>query len=196
MPLSPIASFTGTNVPGNCWLDFIDVRSIATFPDEINSNLVETITLTAGASWTRIVGHRLTLELEEQWAQVDGVLQPSARLKLDVSQDDTNKLPGLWLLQHERHVVLVRNRNGQTLCMGSKDEGARFGPVKRSTGRTSGDLSGYELSWSIARETPMPFYLGTPPGVAAGGGGVGAVVVVDGIQDTIGTPDQLVVTML
>lgn len=184
MPLQSIPSFTGTNVPGNCWFDFVPCTDIDTFPDEDNGNLSDTITLNAGAAYTRIVpGVRLDMLFRERWKLESGVLVPYAELTYALQKDDLNKLPGLWKLATQRHVILIRNRNDQVLCMGTKDEGARCGVAERTTGKKD-DLSGYELSFTIARATPVPFYNGTAPDAPAPGSGTGVIGTVTGIDIT------------
>lgn len=192
--MDSIGSFTGTNVPGNCWMQYVDVAGIATFPTEVAGNLEDSITLSGGYAWTRIAPMRFSMAMAEDWTTTANGMVPRARLVLSLQKDDLNKLPGLWSHQLLRTVILVRTRNGDTLCMGTKAEGCRFTIAKRTTGAAPSDEAGYDLTWSVARRTPVPFYQGSVP--TPGGGSSGSLVTVDGIDITGPTYDEAVMTIL
>lgn len=194
MALQSIGHFSGQNPPGGCWIDFAPTTYIDTFPEEEDGDLKESITLRAGKGWTRIVAVINKLVFTEPWKLVNGVLVPMGEVSMNVPADDINKLAGFWKLRAPRHVVLFRKRTGDTICLGTAEEGAQFGIAERTTGEST-DFSGYKLTWTIARETPVPFYLGTAPGTPAAGGG-GTVVGIDGTEGTLDAPDIASITLL
>lgn len=162
MPYPAIHSMTDRNLVGLCHIDWVDVDDIATWPDEVNGNLIGDIVLVEGATWNRVKLEDDTGALfRERWRLVDGVQHSEASITGDVAKDRLALMPKLWQLKGQRCVARMTTRNGDILVMGTKDEPAVALASERTAGQDiDSDRNQYSVEIAVSRRLPVPWYQG------------------------------------
>jgi|GEM_PF-2099864 hypothetical protein len=152
------------NNAGACYLQFIPVANIDSFPEEVRGTLPSAIDLIDDAVWTTIYPTRWTQDFSEGWVKVNGANCSKASLTCVVPKDRAAIFYGLWQLHRGRFVVLHHDLNKTVKVLGTKDEPAMVNVVELSHGSKPGsDRNHYELQVTVTRSSPCPFYLSNAP---------------------------------
>lgn len=164
MPVSPIDRLDERNYVGLCHLDVVDVKDVASMPDDVGGNVVGDVVLNEGASWSRIYLEEPGGLFRDAWKMEKGAQLSAATITGTVSKDRLLLMPILWKLKHGRYLVRMQTRNGPALLMGRPESGAAGQCQQRSLGEDMvSDQNGYQVTFALSNRWPVPYHNGTVP---------------------------------
>ena len=150
------------NLVGLCHLDVAFWDDVDTVSDELLGN-VATVTLKPLKSWSRVYFTSPAL-FNETWRLVGGDPVADATITGVLGKDTLAKMPPLWRLKGKRCIAVLETANKQMLLLGDLRTPAMSRVQNRTAGvDVSNDVPGYEMTFSLTRRTPTPWYGGTPP---------------------------------
>lgn len=164
MGVPSIARMEERNLVGLCHLDVVNVRDVASMPDELVGNVAGDVILNEGASWSRIYLDDDGGDFNERFRVVNGAQHSDATITGAIAKHRLALMPHLYAMKGGRYLVRMQTRNGDALLMGRPEAGAKVQVPELTTGGVIGtDRSEYRITFSVSRRWPVPFHNGTVP---------------------------------
>lgn len=154
----------GRNMPGLCYVDVVPVEDVLTMPATLGNSIATPVVLLPGKQWYRIQVAPPGCLFNEQWSASKGQPVADSSITAWAGRDEVAKLTALWSLPTTRFLALCVGLNGDAVLMGTKAEGCRAIAQERRRGNESNTQNGYQLTFSVRRSEPAPFYLPPVPG--------------------------------
>ncbi|MFZ1693794.1 MAG: hypothetical protein WAT74_11395, partial [Flavobacteriales bacterium] len=100
------------------------------------------------------------------WKLMDGDQYSEARATGAIARDRLALMPYLWGMKGKRVLVVITNKNGDRLLMGSLKTPAMVRVTRRKTGdgeQMESERNDYDIEFVLSSRLPVPFYQGEVP---------------------------------
>jgi hypothetical protein len=154
---------TGRNMPGLCYVDVLPIEDVLTMPEVQGGSIADPVVPLPGKQWHRIQVAPPGCLFNEKWSVANGLPVATSTVTGWTGRDELAKLQALWNLPTTRFLVLAVGRNGDAVLLGTKEEGCRAVAAERQRGTEDDPANGYQLTFSLRRADPAPFYLAELP---------------------------------
>lgn len=166
--MDSINSLKENNIGGSKnYLLLVSKDAIDVFPDVINININDAITLLPGESWVKWEFTEKTISFDETPRDDTGKTGFDIELVGIIPKDSLNLLRIITSSTYKRAVVLYVDSNGETRVIGSKENPAKILRPKITHGNKPTDLNHYEVVITNSHTKRAPFYQAALPDPSA-----------------------------
>lgn len=146
------------NAGGAPWFQVVLPADIDTIPDRILDQIGSAITLNSGAVAYNIKATTGTVQWNETPQLVDGRQQYVSVFSFVIPKDRADVLNYAQHLNNRGVVAIVRDANGQSRLMGTKEEPATFRLATRTLGTPQNGRNEHRYEIVLTSAKPVPFY--------------------------------------
>jgi hypothetical protein len=152
-----ITEFDGENLGGGWKVSLVDIAGVdwSVFPEEIDNNYEDAITLLDGYAWIEFLFTPDTLGYNEDKAENNGFVTKVTGI---IPKDRADVLRIFEEEEHKRHLIIFHNLNVDNILIGRKHEHVRLDVVKRSSGEVPLERNQYAVVFTCLNRRRNAFY--------------------------------------